>query len=155
MAEPQFTGTYEHRIDERGRLAIPAPFRGGFGYGGVLLLGPDHQLELYTADGFERMVDERQRGAGHDRDARRLRRAIHARSERVQLDRQGRITIPAPMRERRGIEGLTFVAGLGGYIEIWSEDAWAEESSEVDEVFAELLEGLARIAAVEDDEAQS
>ena len=155
MAEPQFTGTYEHRIDERGRLAIPAPFRGGFGYGGMLLPGPDNQLELYTADGYRRMVAARSRDGDQSREARLLRRAIYTRAAEVQLDRQGRITIPAPMRESRGVAGLTYVAGLGDYIEIWSEGAWLEESSEVDEVFADLLDGLARIAAADDDEAGS
>ena len=160
MPERLFTGTYEHRIDERGRLAIPSQFRGGFGYGGVLLPGPDNQIELHTADGYERIKDERLNPSDQSRRARLLRRAMFGRAVEVSLDRQGRITIPVAMREKRGIDGATNVVGMGEYLEIWSEDAWAAESSEVDEVFAELLEGLDRIIATDsgdtgDDEAES
>ncbi len=143
MATIDFTGEFEFRVDDRGRLAIPAAYRALFEHGGYLLPGPDGQLELYTPDGYAeekrvRTVGDKLRPSG-----RRLARSFFGRVRRVDLDRQGRIVIPAPMREERALNGSTVVVGMGGYLEIWNADAWKTEQGEIDEVYAELLEGLA------------
>lgn len=143
MATVDFTGEYEHRLDDRGRLAIPSAYRGLFEHGGYLLPGPDGQLELYTPDAYQtekqiRTVNDKLRPA-----ARRLARSFFGRVRRVETDRQGRILIPPQMREERSITGDTTIVGMGEYLEIWNSDAWHSEQSELDESYGELLQALA------------
>ena len=143
MATVDFTGEYEHRLDDRGRLAIPSAYRGLFEHGGYLLPGPDGQLELYTPEAYQaekqvRTVNDKLRPA-----ARRLARSFFGRVRRVETDRQGRILIPPQMREERGITGDTTIVGMGEYLEIWNSDAWHSEQSEIDESYGELLQALA------------
>ena len=143
MATVDFTGEYEHRLDDRGRLAIPSAYRGLFEHGAFLLPGPDGQLELYTPEGYD--TERRQRTA-NDRlraSSRRLARSFFGRARRVEIDRQGRILIPAQLREGRGIQGDTVIIGMGDYLEIWSSDAWTTEQAEIDDEYAKLLQGLA------------
>lgn len=143
MATVDFTGEYEHRLDDRGRLAIPSAYRGLFEHGGYLLPGPDGQIELYTPDAYQtekqiRTVNDKLRPA-----ARRLARSFFGRVRRVETDRQGRILIPPQMREERSITGDTTIVGMGEYLEIWNSNAWHSEQSEIDESYGELLQALA------------
>ena len=143
MATLDFTGEYEHRVDDRGRLAIPAAYRLLFEHGGFLLPGPDGQLELYTPDGYAQ--EKRMRTVGDKLKAtdRRLARSFFGRVRRVDLDRQGRIVIPQPLREQRDLHGDTTIIGMGDYLEIWSSDAWRTEQSAIDDSYAQLLQDLA------------
>ena len=138
-----FTGEYEHRLDDRGRLAIPSPYRGLFEHGGFLLPGPDGQIELYTPEAYAaekqvRTVDEKLSAS-----ARRLARSFFGRVRRVETDRQGRILIPPQMRQERNLNGETVIIGMGDYLEIWNSEAWHNEQAEIDEGYAELLQQLA------------
>ena len=143
MASVDFTGEYEHRLDDRGRLAIPAGYRGLFEHGGFLLPGPDGQLELYTPEGYSaekqvRTVDGRRHAT-----ARRLARSFFGRVRRVEIDRQGRILIPPQLREERSLDGATVIVGMGEYLEIWSAETWRAERAEIDQAYADLLQELA------------
>ena len=143
MATVDFTGEYEHRLDDRGRLAIPSAYRGLFESGGYLLPGPDGQIELYTPEGY---AAERQVRTASDRlrpSARRLARSFFGRARRVETDRQGRILIPPQLREERGIQGATTIVGMGDYLEIWNAEAWTAEQAQIDDEYAELLQSLA------------
>ena len=143
MATFDFTGEYEHRLDDRGRLAIPSAYRGLFEQGGYLLPGPDGQIELYTPEGYQAEKQVRTVGDKLRPSARRLARSFFGRVRRVEIDRQGRILIPPPMREERGLNGATVIIGMGDYLEIWNAENWRSEADEIDEVYAALLEGLA------------
>ncbi|MDE2966067.1 MAG: cell division/cell wall cluster transcriptional repressor MraZ [Chloroflexota bacterium] len=143
MATVDFTGEYEHRLDDRGRLAIPAGYRPLFEHGGYLLPGPDGQIELYTPEGYNAEKQVRTVGDKLRPSARRLARSFFGRVRRVEIDRQGRILIPPQMRDERGLSGDTTIIGMGDYLEIWNSDAWHSEQSEIDESYAELLQGLA------------
>jgi len=143
LASVDFTGEYEHRLDDRGRLAIPSTYRGLFEHGGYLLPGPDGQLELYTPEGYAaekqvRTVSDKLRPS-----ARRLARGFFGRVRRVDIDRQGRILIPPQLREERALSGPMVIIGMGDYLEIWSADAWQAEQAEIDDTYAELLQDLA------------
>ncbi len=149
MANIDLTGEFDHRIDDRGRLAIPSAYRGLYELGGYLLPGPDGQIELYTLDGYAK---EKQVRTVSDRlrpEARRLARSFFGRARRIELDRQGRIVIPAPLRQERGLDGPVTVVGMGDNLEIWNADAWQAEQEQIDQEYAALLEGLAEINASE------
>ena len=135
-----FRGTFEHSLDERGRVAIPARYREAFQDGAVLTPSPDGCLELYTLPEFERtamtLAPERaslQRG-------RRLRRGLDARSWDVELDRQGRILVPALLRQRADLGGAVVLAGRRECIEIWNPERWAQELGTVEREYAANLE---------------
>ena len=145
MATVDFTGEYEHRLDDRGRLAIPAAYRPFFEHGGFLLPGPDGQIELYTPDGYQAEKQVRAVGDKRRPSARRLARSFFGRVRRVEIDRQGRILIPPAMREERALDGVTVVVGMGDYLEIWSADMWRAEQAAIDEGYADLLEDLAEV----------
>ena len=127
MAQIDFIGEYEHRLDDRGRLAIPSTYRPFFEMGGYLLPGPDGQIELHTPESYGEMKTQRTAGNLLAPTGRRQRRGLFGRLHRIELDRQGRILIPAPLRKSRGLESNVVISGMGEYLEIWSDSAWARE----------------------------
>lgn len=129
-----FYGTYEHTMDERGRLAVPANFRPAFEAGGVLRPTAEGCVELYDATAFESEVAKRLSGPDDSTrtlDARRTRRGFLAGAQPVELDRQGRIVIPPPVRSAAALEGRAVILGCGDYIEIWDEARWAVEQAAI------------------------
>ena len=136
----EFTGEYEHQVDDRGRLAIPSAFRQFFVDGGYLLPGPDGQLELFTTEGFQAVTKQRTVSGRRDKAARRLARVVFGGAFKVQLDRGGRILIPQRFREQRGLSGRTSIVGVGKHLEIWNADQWEQELAESEATYAEILE---------------
>jgi MraZ protein len=134
-----FFGTFEHAIDERGRVAIPARYRHAFVDGGVLRVGPEGAVEMYTQSSFD---DEVQRRLGADDGnrslgARRTRRSFLPAAYAVELDKQGRILVPPQIRERAALDGKVLIIGCGDYLELWHPDEWAGEQA----ALAEAVEG--------------
>jgi len=135
-----FFGTFEHSIDERGRLAIPARYRHAFVDGGVLRVGPEGAVEAYTQATFDEEVQRRLGSEDGNRrlDARRIRRSFLPDAYAIELDKQGRILIPPQIREAGSLDtGKILIIGCGDYLELWHPDAWrgeqerlASESSE-------------------------
>ncbi len=130
-----FYGTYEHTIDERGRLAVPANFRHAFTNGGLLRPTTEGCLELYDAAAFEAEVAKRLTGPDDSTrtlDARRTRRAFLAGVHPVQLDAQGRIQLTPVVRAAANLDGRVRVIGLGEYIEVWDEARWLAEQAAIE-----------------------
>lgn len=141
MANTGFRGLFEHQLDDRGRLAIPARYRGRFENGGIVMPGPDGSIDLYTQDDYERVVSQRISEAQRGRASRRLRRALYANTFEVQLDRQGRILLPQRFRSSHELGGATVIAGNGDCLEIWGAQRWQAEQDEIDD-YADLLEAV-------------
>jgi MraZ protein len=139
-----FFGSFEHAIDDRGRIAIPARYRKSFTDGAVLRLGPEGCIEMYTAEGFERQVTLRIGGNESTRNqgGRRVRRGFLAQAFEVELDRQGRILVPQGLRQQSALTERAVVVGLGDYVELWDPAAWASELEAVEQDEQDL-EGLA------------
>ena len=121
-----FYGTYEHSLDGRGRVAIPAVYRRELQDGGVLRPADDGCLELYTHDSFREKTDEVLGDSDtRTRIGRQRRRAfLSSAFGFTQLDGQGRIVIPQEMREHAGLEGRVALVGLGDYVEVWDLERW-------------------------------
>jgi MraZ protein len=124
-----FYGTFEHSVDERGRVAIPARYRHAFVDGGVLREGPEGCVELYTQQGFDEEVQRRLGSEASNRRAagRRIRRGFMPGAYTVELDRQGRVLVPPQLRQAGGLDGRIMVVGCGDYIELWHPDRWQAE----------------------------
>lgn len=135
-----FLSTSEHTVDDKGRIAIPSRYRGMFGSSVIITKGPDPCLEVYTPEGHEKHANDILSGKGNSEADRRLRRALYSQAAAVDIDKQGRILIPAQMRERVGIEGAVVIAGSGANLEIWPAAAWSIEARAADAGYAQLLE---------------
>ena len=137
-----FRGIFEHSLDNRGRLAVPARYRDAFADGGVLVPSADGCLELYPSDSYDETAQSLTAENRNHRRARRLRRAVFARSWDLELDRQGRILIPQALREQVHLGGNAVIVGGRECVEIWDSERWAQELAEVEREFATDLETL-------------
>ena len=127
---PYFLGRYEYAMDERGRVPLPPRYRDAFARGAVLSQGPDPCLRLFTAESFEEQAALYTSEPATERTGRITRRAFFARSFSVELDRQGRILLPGPLRAYAALEGNVVVVGAGEWLEIWNPERFDAEMAE-------------------------
>lgn len=137
-----FLGEYTYTLDDRGRVAIPARFREEFKAGLVLARGMDRCITAYPPGSWQRLTEQLEGLSFTRGDARRLQRAIYAGAFEAELDRQGRVLIPAPLREYAGIREEVAVVGANNHLELWDQAAWAQERRELDDQLAEIAERL-------------
>jgi MraZ protein len=122
-----FLGQYERSLDDKFRLAIPSELRAGLGTGAVLTRSFDNCLCIYPAARWEslaRAVDDLPQVRT---EARVLARSVFSGAVPCEFDRQGRVVIPAFLREHAGINGDVIIIGVGSRVELWSKDAWGRE----------------------------
>jgi MraZ protein len=119
-----FLGEYTHNIDEKGRLTIPAKFRGQLAAGLVITRGFDQNLMIFPLDGWQDMAEHIITRPLGDEDVRTFRRRVFSGAVDLTPDRQGRIVVPVYLRDFAGINGEVVVAGMYNYAEVWSVDAW-------------------------------
>jgi len=122
----RFFGRYEHSLDAKGRVILPARFRGHFDAQAYLSQYLDRCLALWTPDEFEKQMADRETTQDLGRQQRNLARVWAAGSAEVEIDRQGRLPIPAYLREFAGLETAVLVNGALNRIELWRPDEWEE-----------------------------
>lgn len=123
-----YRGTYEHTLDDRGRVAVPARYRQAFAEGGAVLTpGLDGCIELWTEEGFRERVSQQAKEPDTTRGGRRSRRLFNAEAQDTELDRQGRILVPARFRQMAGLDGAVVITGRLECLEIWNPQRWADE----------------------------
>ncbi len=145
------TGTYPRAVDEKGRLPLPKPLRDAMQCppGGVLYLAPgtDGSLALYSEEAFARLAARLENTPPTSRDTRAFARLFYARAHRVELDRQGRVRIPAELAELVNLGKDAVVLGVQDHVEIWPRDRWnaylGERQKEFDKI-AEAALGTVR-----------
>ncbi len=119
-----FLGEYAHTVDDKGRMAIPAKFRAGLAEGLVVTRGFDQNLLVYPMTVWRELAARINALPMSQPAARNLRRLLFGSAADVEIDKQGRILLPANLREYAGITGEAVVAGLDTFIEIWSNERW-------------------------------
>jgi MraZ protein len=137
-----FLGEFQHTVDDKGRIVLPARFRDELADGCVLTKGQENCVYVFTLEDWEA---EAQRMRALPRTDRRLRlynRTFFSSSEIQKLDKQGRVTITAPLREYASLGKEVTVIGVADRIEIWNPQQWAEESAAADEEFANVEEAF-------------
>jgi MraZ protein len=136
-------GEYEHTIDEKNRVTLPARFRQAFEGGVVITRGIDPCLAVYTRDDWERFVAAQLTGLNSfSREARQMRRYIFSAASEAELDRQGRVTLPAALIKYAKLGRDVVVAGVEDHVEIWDRAAWRVQLEDVEgsaELVAERL----------------
>ncbi len=122
-----FVGRYEHSLDVKGRVILPAKFRTQFERGGYLTQHSEGCLALWTLGEFERQMDAtQQRAAAGSKVDRNRARLWASNSAEVEIDRQGRMAIPAHLRGFAGLESDVLVHGAIDRVELWNPPAWTE-----------------------------
>jgi MraZ protein len=128
-----FRGSFEHSLDDRGRVAIPAKYRAEFPNNlAVVTPTPEGCLQVFPEAAFQEMSEELASVPATTRDGRRVRRRFDAQAFDAELDRQGRILIPARLRELAGLDGSVVVAGNRECLEIWNPARWERELAEAE-----------------------
>lgn len=122
-----FMGQYEHTIDPKGRLMIPAKFRELLGDGAVVTKGFEQNLMVLPPSAFDATTKRIEELSVTVRAARLLQRQIFGFAQQVSLDKLGRILIPAFLRESAGLNEAVIVVGMSNFFEIWSPEQWQEQ----------------------------
>lgn len=121
-----FLGQYNHNLDEKGRLTIPARFRDTLSLEGAYIMqGFDSNLLVLTESSFDQIYERLNQASLTDATARLLRRLLFSTASRADFDKAGRILIPQYLRETAGINTEAVVVGAGKYVEIWSAERWS------------------------------
>ena len=120
----RFFGRYEHSLDVKGRVILPARFRASFGPDAYLSQYQDRCLALWPPDEFERQMAEMEVLQEQGRDERNLARIWASGSSEVEIDRQGRVAIPAYLREFARLDGAVLVMGALNRVELWDPAEW-------------------------------
>lgn len=126
-----FLGEYEHTIDSKGRMAVPARFRSQLDRGAVISKGMGTCLSVYTMDRWEEKSAELAAGKTTD-ELRDFERRIYPSASEVELDGQGRLIIPAKLRTYAGLDSEVTVAGVRDHFEIWDRGTWEEYQARLD-----------------------
>ncbi|MBO8128603.1 MAG: division/cell wall cluster transcriptional repressor MraZ [Peptococcaceae bacterium] len=137
-----FIGEYQHTMDSKGRLFIPARFREGLGEKFVITKGLDRCLFLYSAHEWEIMEKKLRKLPMAKADARAFVRLFFSGAAELELDKQGRILIPAPLREYAKLEKDVVVLGVSSRVEIWSLSEWQRYSSSAAEDYEQIAEKI-------------
>ena len=138
-----FMGEYNHTIDAKGRLIVPSKFREQLGDEFVVTKGLDGCLFAYDNSEWKNFEEKLQKLPLTNPNARKFSRFFLAGASACEVDKQGRILLPAVLRSFAGLEKEVALVGVGSRIEIWSRENWLESNSYDDmEEIAENMEGL-------------
>ncbi|MCI8591207.1 MAG: division/cell wall cluster transcriptional repressor MraZ [Lachnospiraceae bacterium] len=138
-----FMGEYSHSIDAKGRLIIPSKFREQLGEEFVLTKGLDGCLSIYPMNEWQAFEEKLKALPLTNKNARTFSRFFVAGATSCELDRQGRVLIPATLREFAGLEKDVVLTGNITRIEIWSKAKWEENSNYDDmDAIAESMQDM-------------
>jgi MraZ protein len=135
-----FLGTHTPRLDDKGRLILPAKFREQLEAGVVVTRGQERCLYVFPSAEFERVAGQLRQAPVTSKQARDYLRVFLSGASDEQLDRQGRITIPTALRTYAGLDRDCAVIGAGERVEIWDAAAWDSYLVEQEPAFAEQAE---------------
>ncbi|MDQ6753876.1 MAG: division/cell wall cluster transcriptional repressor MraZ [Actinomycetota bacterium] len=132
-----FLGTHSPRLDEKGRIILPAKFREELANGLVLTRGQERCIYVFSEREFERVHEQMREAPISSRQARDYIRVFLSGASDEVPDKQGRVTIPAALREYAGLGRELAVIGAGSRAEIWDATAWSEYLQEKENSFSE------------------
>jgi MraZ protein len=128
---PKFLGAYQHSIDEKGRLTIPARFRELLGVGAFITQGYDRCLMVSTAAYFDEVSKRLDSLNVALPNTRLLRRQIFGTAFQIETDKLGRILVPQSLRNFIELKNEAYVVGQGDYFEIWTPELWNEQVAQI------------------------
>jgi MraZ protein len=135
-----FLGTHHPRLDEKGRLFLPARYRDDLAGGLVITKGQEHCLYVFTQQEFGRRAELLQAASINAKAARDYSRMFFSSASDEVPDKQGRVTVPQDLRTYAGLQRDCAVIGANTRIEIWDAATWERYSAEQEPAFADLSE---------------
>ena len=133
----RFVGRYEHSLDVKGRIILPARFRASFDTLAFVSKHNERCLAVWTPDAFEKKLDEMESVQDRSPQDRQMVRAWASGSAEVELDKTGRLAIPAYLREYARLESAVLIHGAISHIELWDPSEWEVRGLPGDEELAE------------------
>ncbi|PPL18614.1 MULTISPECIES: division/cell wall cluster transcriptional repressor MraZ [Microterricola] len=141
-----FLGSYEPKLDDKGRLILPAKFREELASGVVVTRGQEHCLYVFSAREFENLHEKIRQAPVSSKQARDYQRVFLSGASAETPDKQHRVTIPATLRNYASLERDLTVIGVGSRLEIWNSATWDNYLNEQEAAFAnteeEVIPGL-------------
>ncbi len=125
-----FYGEYQHTVDPKGRIIVPAKFREGLGEKFIVTKGLDNCLFAYSSKEWENLESKLRTLPFTDKDVRAFVRFFFAGASECEVDKQGRILIPQNLREYAGFEKDVYVIGVSGRVEFWDKSRWESYSGD-------------------------
>jgi MraZ protein len=135
-----FLGTHFPRLDDKGRLFLPAKFRDQLGEGLVITKGQERCLYVFPIAEFERLTEQMRQAPVTSKAARDYMRVFLSGASDETPDKQGRITVPPALRQYAALDRDCVVIGAGTRVEIWDATAWATYLDAQEQTFSELSE---------------
>ena len=135
-------GEYNHTIDTKGRMIIPAKIREQLGDSCIVTKGLDDCLAIYTLEAWKKISDALQSQSSTKASVRALKRFVFGSAAELEYDKQGRVLIPVPLREYASLDKQAVIVGAGDHVEIWSREKYDYYDDQVAESMEELVEGL-------------
>ena len=139
-----FIGEFEYKIDEKGRVLIPPGFRKELKDGVILTVGIEKCLILYPVAEWKKIASSLTTGSVTPSKLRKLNRAIFATAFSLEIDGQGRIALPGPLREFAQIKDTLIIAGVNTYLELWNQELWTAEKEVSQGQAWQIIESLER-----------
>lgn len=140
-----FIGEYQHSIDEKGRMAVPAKFRAKLQQGAVVTKGLDNCLVIYPRAEWEKLAEKLSSLPISQANTRAFSRLMLAGAMDIELDKQGRMIIPEYLRTFAELSKKVVLAGLYNRIEVWEAAKWEDYRSETEDASAEIAEQLGEL----------
>jgi MraZ protein len=135
-----FLGTHSPRLDDKGRLVLPSKFREGLAAGLVFTKGQERSIVVWPAAEFANYAERLSEASRSDSAVRAYLRVLFSGATDEIPDRQGRVMIPATLREYAGLEREVMVVGNGTTLEIWNAAAWEQYLAGQEDNFSDLSE---------------
>lgn len=135
-------GEYQHTIDTKKRLAIPAKFRKDLGNQMIITKGLESCLVIYTLDEWGKLAQKLANLPTSQSDARNFARMMLAGASDVELDKLGRVLIPDYLKEYAGLKKNVTLLGLSAKVEIWDSEKWEEHKKKTESSVGDIAERL-------------
>ena len=131
-------GTHTPKLDDKGRVILPAKFRVDLGGGVVITCGQDRCLNVFATEEFEKVHERIREAPLTNKQARDFLRMFLSGASAEKPDGQNRITIPPALRTYAGLERELVVTGVGAHAEIWDAEAWNSYAESNEETYSEM-----------------
>ncbi len=137
-----FMGSYDRRVDDKGRLVLPAKFRQELGPVAICTIGLDGCVAIYSQEMWQALLKKLQDLPFTKEKARRFIRALLAAADEVTIDSAGRILLNGTLKKYAALGESVTIIGVGDHLELWNSDQWAQDQETSLKELASLAEGI-------------
>ena len=137
-----FMGEYQHTIDPKGRIIVPAKIRCELGEKFIITKGLDSCLFVYPEQEWKMLEEKLKKLPFTNKNARNFSRFFFSGATEVEFDKQGRVLIPTPLRNHAMLDKEVVIIGVASRLEIWDKDSWERYNAETQAEYEDLAEKM-------------